>query len=104
MTEAVAVLARYAHNFSLAGRLLPTETLHCAAELYAFCRAVEDLVDETSESEAARRTYDAARCDRDVGFVSSVRDAPAVLAWQSWCQPARRSVLASIPRPVFAGP
>lgn len=54
MTDAVAVLARYGRSFRLAGRLLPTETFRLAAELYAFCRAVDDVADETTDTHNAR--------------------------------------------------
>ncbi len=54
MNEAVDKLAKYGRSFRLAGALLPSETLNHAAELYAFCRAVDDLADETLDSLAAR--------------------------------------------------
>lgn len=54
MTGAVGVLARHGRTFRLAGRLLPRAMLCCAAELYAFCRAVDDMADEGVDSEAAR--------------------------------------------------
>ena len=54
MTDAVAVLARFGQSFRLAGRLLPSSTLTDAAELYAFCRGVDDLADECLEPAAAR--------------------------------------------------
>lgn len=54
MTDAVAVLARFGQSFRLAGRLLPGSTLADAAELYAFCRGVDDLADECLDPGAAR--------------------------------------------------
>jgi len=50
----VAVLARCGRSFRLAGRLLPGDTLRNAAALYAFCRLVDDLADETTDPVAAR--------------------------------------------------
>ena len=50
----VAVLSRYGRSFRLAGRLLPGDCLRDAATLYAFCRAVDDLADETTDPIAAR--------------------------------------------------
>ncbi len=50
----VAVLARYGRSFRLAGRLLPGATLADAAELYAFCRTVDDLADEAADPADAR--------------------------------------------------
>ena len=49
----LAMLARHGRSFRLAGRLLPRAELMAAAELYAFCRAVDDLADETEDSAAA---------------------------------------------------
>ena len=50
----VATLARYGRSFRLAGRLLPRATLLDAADLYAFCRTVDDLADEATDASAAR--------------------------------------------------
>jgi phytoene synthase len=50
----VAVLARHGRTFRLAGRLLPQETLSSVADLYAFCRAVDDMADENIDQDAAR--------------------------------------------------
>jgi phytoene synthase len=50
----LAVLAHHGRSFRLAGRLLPRAVLADAAELYAFCRAVDDLADESSDQAAAR--------------------------------------------------
>ena len=54
MTRALAILARCGHSFRLAGRLLPAATLADAAELYAFCRGVDDLADESADPSFAR--------------------------------------------------
>lgn len=59
--DAVAVLARHGRSFRLAGRLLPRAVLHEAAELYAFCRAVDDLADEAADPHAAREALFALR-------------------------------------------
>ena len=61
MNESVSVLARHGRSFSLAGKLLPTNILGPAAELYAFCRAVDDLADETPDPDAARRALEVLR-------------------------------------------
>lgn len=50
----VAILAQHGRTFRLAGRLLPQAALADAAALYAFCRAVDDLADETPDPEAAQ--------------------------------------------------
>lgn len=54
MDDAVSVLAKHGRSFRLAGRLLPRGTLNGAAELYAFCRAVDDLADGHGDPAAAR--------------------------------------------------
>lgn len=54
MTAALSVLARHGRSFHLAGWLLPRQMLADAAELYAFCRHVDDLADEGDDPAAAR--------------------------------------------------
>lgn len=55
LPSAPATLARYGRSFHLAGRLLPRATFAQAAELYAFCRAVDDLADEQPDLALAGR-------------------------------------------------
>ena len=55
MSAAVASLSRHGRTFHLAGRLLPQTVLTDAAELYAFCRSVDDLADEAPDPVAAKR-------------------------------------------------
>ena len=57
----LAVLARHGRSFRLAGRLLPADKLRDAATLYGFCRAVDDLADETPDAAAARAELTALR-------------------------------------------
>lgn len=57
----VTVLARCGRSFRLAGRLLPGDTLQDAASLYAFCRQVDDLADESCDPVAARIALQALR-------------------------------------------
>jgi phytoene synthase len=56
VAESRAVLAAHARTFALAGRFLGPERLDEAAVAYAFCRLVDDLVDEAESdvSGAAR--------------------------------------------------
>jgi len=56
VTEAISVLGRHGRSFRLAGRLLPRAELQAAAQLYAFCRAVDDLADEAPDGAAARES------------------------------------------------
>ena len=55
VAESRAVLARHARSFDLAGRFLGREQQDEAAVLYAFCRLVDDLVDEATDLEAGTR-------------------------------------------------
>lgn len=48
IAESRAVLAKHARSFDLAGRFLPPARLDAAAVVYAFCRAVDDAVDEAA--------------------------------------------------------
>ncbi len=51
---ALATLSRHGRSFRLAGNLLPRDLLHDAAELYSFCRTVDDIADETDDRQSAR--------------------------------------------------
>ena len=77
----VAVLARCGRSFRLAGRLLPGDTLQDAAALYAFCRMVDDLADESTDLSAQRGVLSLQRLDVD-GH-SATRSRVAVLAKRS---------------------
>lgn len=62
VAECRAVLAHHARTFDLAGLFLPADRLDDAAIVYAFCRLVDDTIDEASEREdgvAALRTIEA---------------------------------------------
>ena len=56
-----AVLAEHGRTFRLAGTLLSRDRLDDAAVLYAFCRAVDDAVDEASSVEEGQRQLTALR-------------------------------------------
>ena len=53
-TTALATLSRHGRSFRLAGNLLPRDLLNDAAELYSFCRYVDDLADEADDPDSAR--------------------------------------------------
>ncbi len=53
-TTALATLSRHGRSFRLAGNLLPRDLLDDAAELYSFCRHVDDLADEADDRDSAR--------------------------------------------------
>ena len=59
--DALRVLSRHGRTFRLAGALLPRGQLDAAAELYVFCRAVDDLADESPDPDAAREALLALR-------------------------------------------
>jgi len=44
------LLARAGKSFHLAGKFLPPERRRAATQLYAFCRGLDDLADETGDS------------------------------------------------------
>lgn len=62
-TTAEAVLAYHGKSFHWAGRLLPANTFAEAAQLYAFCRKVDDLADESRELAQAETQLQALRAD-----------------------------------------
>ncbi len=57
----IAMLAHHGRSFRLAGRLLPGATLEDAAELYAFCRTVDDLADEATDPTVAHAALQSVR-------------------------------------------
>jgi phytoene synthase len=52
------ILARHSRSFNWASHLLPEERRDDAAILYAFCRQVDDAVDEAENAEAAHRAVE----------------------------------------------
>ncbi len=59
--EALTVLSHYGRSFRLAGALLSRTHLTSAAQLYAFCRAIDDLADNATDTESARAQLQAVR-------------------------------------------
>lgn len=55
------VLQTHAKSFRLASLFLSTEQRHRVAELYAFCRAVDDIADESEDRVLARQTLETLR-------------------------------------------
>lgn len=53
--ECRRILGHHSKSFALAGRLLPNQTLDKAAVVYAFCRAVDDYIDEAPPAETPER-------------------------------------------------
>jgi phytoene synthase len=50
MMEPEEILARAGKSFHLAGRFLPAERRAAATRLYAFCRGLDDLADDTGDA------------------------------------------------------
>ena len=63
--EARAVLAKHARSFRFAGLFLPSDRLDDAAVVYAFCRVVDDAIDEASDRAAAQREAAALAAELD---------------------------------------
>jgi phytoene synthase len=59
--EALTVLSRYGRSFRLAGALLSRDHLTSAAQLYAFCREIDNLADDATDTESARAELQAVR-------------------------------------------
>ena len=57
--ESRAILARHARTFSLASFFLSKSQKDDAAVVYAFCRTVDDLVDEAVDAETGRKDIEA---------------------------------------------
>ena len=74
--EARAVMARHGRSFSWASRLLAGSDAEAASRLYAFCRSIDDLADESGPEEGTRR-LDALRAEIERGE----SDDPAVRAY-----------------------
>ena len=51
MNTSEELLARAGKSFHLAGKFLPEERRRAATQLYAFCRGLDDLADETGDAE-----------------------------------------------------
>ena len=70
MQSAVNVLAHHGKSFRFAGRFLDKNQLEDCARLYRFCRFIDDLVDEASDTRAARNQLAALKNDLSYGCSS----------------------------------
>lgn len=61
--ESRAVLRKHGRSFALAGVFLPADQLDDAAIAYAFCRLVDDVVDEAPDAATARRDVTRVRAE-----------------------------------------
>ncbi len=78
VAESRDVLARHARSFQLASRFLPADVRDDAALCYAFCRMVDDAVDETADPVLARRAAE----DLLDELKGRRAPRPVVLAWR----------------------
>lgn len=68
--EAIAVLKSHGRSFHFASRLLGQTYRTRAARLYAFCRYVDDLADETSDPVLAAQSLDALKVSLQTGHAT----------------------------------
>lgn len=68
--SARATLAHHSRTFSLASKLLPSDRRDDAAVLYAYCRRVDDAVDDAPSPQAARAALAALRAELDVLYAA----------------------------------
>ena len=54
----VSYLAQFAKSFNWAGFFLPKNVYHDCSKLYAFCRVLDDLVDEKTNLELREKRFD----------------------------------------------
>ena len=59
MNTPAELLARAGKSFHLAGKFLPPEQRQAATQLYAFCRGLDDLADETGDAAQIEAVADA---------------------------------------------
>lgn len=91
--ESRGVMARHARSFQWAARFLPPEHRDAAAVVYAFCRLVDDLVDEHD---------DAAGLDAvDEELTGAKKARPLVAAFLEICE--QRSIAVASARQLIAG-
>lgn len=72
---AESTLKYHGRSFHLASRLLPSRSRDDAARLYAFCRYVDDLADETEDRSEAERRLLELREDLALGAARSAQSA-----------------------------
>jgi phytoene synthase len=63
--SAEAVIRRHSRSFSIASRLLPSRVRAAAHALYAWCRTLDDTVDEATDAETAEATLTLLQQDLD---------------------------------------
>lgn len=83
VTNAGLVIKRHSRSFAIASRLLPSRVRTAVYALYAWCRTVDDAVDEAASREEAERVLNVLEDDLD----RMRRGEPAVHAASLWIKP-----------------
>ncbi len=92
MPTSRAVLAHHGKSFNWAGRFLSAASLDRAARLYAFCRYLDDLADESEDLNEASRTLKAVRDDLARGET----DRPDVVDFFDLCAGDSRALAGAL--------
>lgn len=61
--DCTAVIRRHSRSFTIASRLLPKRIRVDVHSLYAWCRTVDDAVDEATSDQSAQRILETLECD-----------------------------------------
>lgn len=96
-----AVIKRHSRSFSIASRLLPSRVRANVYSLYAWCRTVDDAVDEAANREEAEQILSV--LDDDLDRIR--RGEPALHAASAWIEPlvAQRLIEAKHAKELIAG-
>jgi phytoene synthase len=97
VVDAPAVLRRHGRSFWLAGLLLPRTAAAEAAELYAFCRHLDDAADEAPDPAQAREALDRLEAELE----GKKKAGPAVAPFLALA--AKRGLPAAAARELLAG-
>jgi len=86
MSDAARIIHHHSRSFSLAARFLPGRVRGDVLALYAWCRTVDDIVDEAADFDEARRRLELLKAD-----LSAVADGrPAKDSATEWIAPLIR--------------
>ena len=96
-----AVLEAAGSSFALPIRLLPEAKRRGTTALYAFCRRVDDLVDDASDPVAARRGLDAFEADTAAALAGEACAEPVLRALADTVR--RHAIPPAIIREILAG-
>lgn len=101
VTNARAVIKRHSRSFAIASRLLPSQVRANVYALYAWCRTVDDAVDEAANREEAEQILSVLEDDLD----RMRRGAPALHAASAWVEPlvAQRLIEVKHAKELIAG-